>query len=206
MLKPAPFAATKRSPPLISCTTPATTSPIVGAGFSMTRASGADIPFLPTGRTDLESLFWSLGFRGRPAVILASVLEELIDASSVGGAAFDLGSATWSVTRILTGQLDAYVDIGPAIIEAHPWAEAAFRRVGRGNVLCNSPYDLAAVHVLCKEAGAPIGDAAGRPLDDKPVLGSSAEYQLACIVAGNQELRDSLVEVVQRGIRDLRRP
>ena len=57
-----------------------------GAGFSMTRAAGADIPFLPTPSADLESLFWTLGFRGRPAVILASVLEELIDVSSVGGA------------------------------------------------------------------------------------------------------------------------
>ena len=108
------------------------------------------------------------------------------------------------MTRVLTGQLDAYVDIGPAIIEAHPWVEAEFRRVGRGNVLCNSPYDLAAVHLLCREAGVPIGDAAGRPLDDKPVLGSGAAYQLACIVAGNQELQDGLIEVVQRGIRDLR--
>jgi myo-inositol-1(or 4)-monophosphatase len=175
-----------------------------GAGFSMKRLSGAAIPFLPTERTDLESLFWTLGFRGRPAVILASVLEELIDVSSVGGAVFDIGSATWSVTRVLTGQLDAYVDIGPAIIEAHPWAEAEFRRVGRGSVLCNSPYDLAAVHVLCQEAGVPIGDAAGGSLVDRPVLGSSAAYQLACITAGNQRLHDDLVEVVQRGIRELR--
>jgi myo-inositol-1(or 4)-monophosphatase len=175
-----------------------------GAGFKMTRLSGAEIPFLPAARADLESLFWTLGFRGRPAVVLATVLEELIDVSSVGGAAFDVGSATYSVTRVLTGQLDAYVDIGPAIIEAHPWVETEFRRVGRGNVLCNSPYDLAAVHVLCKEAGVPIGDAAGRSLDDKPVLGSSVEYQLACICAGNQGLMDSLVEIVQRGIRDLR--
>ena len=175
-----------------------------GAGFSMTRASGADIAFLPTARTDLESLFWTLGFRGRPAVILACVLEELIDVSSVGGSVFDIGSATYSVTRVLTGQLDAYVDIGPAIIDAHSWADAEFRRVGRGNVLCNSPYDLAAVHLLCTEAGVPIGDAAGRPLDAKPVLGSDSAFQLACIVSGNQELQDSLVEVVQRGIRDLR--
>ena len=175
-----------------------------GAGFSMTRASGADIPLLPTERISLESLFWTLGFRGRPAVILASVLEELIDVSSVGGSVFDIGSATYSVTRILTGQLDAYVDIGPAIIDAHPWVDAEFRRVGRGNVLCNSPYDLAAVHLLCTEAGVPIGDAAGRPLDDKPVLGSDSTYQMACIASGNQELQDSLIEVVQRGIRDLR--
>src|SRR4051812_13876921 len=36
--------------------------------------------------TDLSKLFWTLGFRGRPALPLVTVLEELIDASSVGGA------------------------------------------------------------------------------------------------------------------------
>ena len=177
-----------------------------GAGFSMTRALGDEIPFLPTASADVESLFWTLGFRGRPAVVLASVLEELVDVSSVGGSVFDIGSATYSVTRILTGQLDAYVDIGPAIIDAHPWVEAEFRRVGRGNVLCNSPYDLAAVHLLCVEAGVPIGDAAGLPLDGKPVLGSDAAYQMACIASGNPALQQELVEIVQRGIRRLRRP
>ncbi len=37
----------------------------------------------------------------------------------------------------------AYVDIGPAIIATHPWTEAEFRRVGRGAVSCNSPYNIA---------------------------------------------------------------
>ena len=39
---------------------------------------------------------------------LITVLGELIDASSVGGAVFDLGSATFDMTRLVTGQLDAY--------------------------------------------------------------------------------------------------
>jgi myo-inositol-1(or 4)-monophosphatase len=173
-----------------------------GAGFEMRRADGSAIPFLPTGRTDVEGLFWALGFRGRPALVLAGVLEELIDTSSVRGALFDIGSASYSITRVLTGQLDAYVDIGPAIIEAHPALEAEFRRVGRGHVLCNSPYDLAAVHLLCREAGVPIGDADGEPLEGRPVLGSDASYQMACIASGNDELQGRLVEVVQRGIRD----
>jgi myo-inositol-1(or 4)-monophosphatase len=171
-----------------------------GAGLSVTRADGADIALRPTGHADLESLFWTLGFRGRPAVILARVLEDLIDGSSVGGAVFDIGSASYSITRILTGQLDAYVDIGPAIIDAHPWVEAEFRRVGRGSVLCNSPYDLAASHLLCREAGVPIGDADGRPLDDRPALGSDAQHQLACIASSNPELQAALVGAVQRGI------
>ncbi|NLE23245.1 MAG: hypothetical protein GX624_10795 [Actinobacteria bacterium] len=177
-----------------------------GAGFSMTRAGGGQIPFLPTPRADLESIFWTLGFRGRPAVILASALEELIDASSVCGCVFDIGSATYGITRILTGQLDAYVDIGPAIIAAHPWTEAEFRRVGRGAVLCNSPYDVAAAYLLCREAGVPFTGAAGESLDDRPVLGSDASFQLATIAAGNAELQAALVASVQRGIAGLRRP
>ena len=177
-----------------------------GSGFRMTRADGSDIPFLPTPRTDLDSIFWTLGFRGRPAVILAGALEELIDASSVGGAVFDIGSATYGITRILTGQLDAYVDIGPAIITAHPWAEAEFRRVGRGGVLCNSPYDVAAAYLLCKEAGLPFTDADGGSLDDRLVLGSDAGFQLATVAAGNHELQAALLDSVQRGIAGLRRP
>lgn len=175
-----------------------------GGGVHMQRQTGEEFALSPSPRTDLDALFWALGFRGRPAVILASVLEELIDRSSVRGAVFDLGSATYSITRVLTGQLDAYVDIGPAIIAARPETERQFRRVGLGGVLCNSPYDLAAAHLLCTEAGVPIGDAGGRPLDRRPVLGADAEHQLACIVAGNEALRSGLVEVVQRGIERLR--
>jgi myo-inositol-1(or 4)-monophosphatase len=177
-----------------------------GAGFEMRRAAGEPIAFLPSPSIDLESIFWTLGFRGRPAIVLATVLAELIDTSSVGGSVFDIGSATYSVTRILTGQLDAYVDIGPAIIDAHPQVEAEFRRVGRGAVLCNSPYDLAAVHLLLREAGLPISDAAGAPLDDKLVLGSDASFQMACIASGNAELHTALIDCVQRGIAAYRPP
>ena len=38
-------------------------------------------------------MFWTFGFRGRPARELAEVLAELIDLSSVGGGSFELGSA-----------------------------------------------------------------------------------------------------------------
>ena len=65
--------------------------------------------------------------RGRPAVPLITVLGELIDASSVGGAVFDLGSAAFDMTRIVTGQLDAYVDVGTRMIEEVPALRAQLR-------------------------------------------------------------------------------
>jgi myo-inositol-1(or 4)-monophosphatase len=171
-----------------------------GVGLQMRRADGSEIPLLPSPSTDIESLFWTIGFRGRPAVVLATVLAELIDRSSVGGSVFDIGSATYSITRVLTGQIDASIDIGPAIIATHPSVEAEFRRVGRGAVLNSSPYDLAAVQLLCREAGVPVTDAAGRPLDDRRLLGSDHEYQIDCIVSSNEELQRQLVELVQSGI------
>jgi myo-inositol-1(or 4)-monophosphatase len=171
-----------------------------GGGLVMRRASGAPLAFAPSPRTDLEGLFWNTGLRGRPLLLLARAIEELVDASSVGGAVFELGSATYAITRVLTGQLDAYVDIGPAIIAAHPAAEAEFRRVGNGHVLCNSPYDLAAAWLLCREAGVPMTDADGSSLEHRPLLGSDAGFQIACIVSGNETLQDALIAVVQRGI------
>ncbi len=37
-------------------------------------------------------MLWTYGFRGRPVVDTAVVLEELVDSSSVAGGTFDLGS------------------------------------------------------------------------------------------------------------------
>ena len=174
-----------------------------GGGLTMRRADGAPLPLRPSPRTGLDGLFWMTGLRGRPLMVLAAVMEDLVDETSVSGSVFELGSATYAVTRVLTGQLDAYVDIGPAIIAAHPTAGREFRRVGLGQVLCNSPYDLAAAYLLCLEAGVPMTDADGGDLASRPLLGSGAGHQIACVVSGNAELQAALVEAVQRGLRRL---
>ncbi len=46
----------------------------------------------------LDRMFWTYGFRGRPARALTEVMAELIDASSVGGGTFELGSAAFDMT------------------------------------------------------------------------------------------------------------
>ena len=95
---------------------------------------------------------------------IAEVVGDLIDASSVGGGTFDLGSATFDMTRIVTGQLDAYVEPGPRIVAEVPGMREEFERVGGGVVLNNSPYDLAAAALILEEAGAVVTDAYGEPL------------------------------------------
>jgi myo-inositol-1(or 4)-monophosphatase len=154
--------------------------------------------------TDISRMFWTLGFRGRPAQPLVTVLEELIDASSVGGAVFDLGSATFDLTRIVTGQLDAYVDVGTRMIDEVPALRERFERVGGGAVLNNSPYDLAAAVLCLEEAGAVVTDAYGEPLSGRPVLGSGHEYQMSCLAAANAQLHGRILEVLERGFARLR--
>ena len=153
---------------------------------------------------DLGRLFWTYGLRGRPVRAVAEVLGELIDGSSVGGGTFDLGSATFDMTRVVTGQLDAYVEPGPRIVDEVPGMRAEFERVGGGSLLNNSPYDLAAAALICDRAGAVVTDAAGRPLADRPLLGSGGEFQMSCVVAANPELHDAIIGEIDDGIARLR--
>lgn len=150
--------------------------------------------------TRLDRMFWAYGFRGRPARALVEVLAELIDASSVGGATFDLGSAAFDMTRVLTGQLDAYVEPGPRLVQEVPGLRAEFERVGQGAVLNNSPYDLAAAVLCLAEGGAIVTDASGHSLDDRPLLGSGTEYQMSIVASANETLHEQILQALDVGM------
>jgi myo-inositol-1(or 4)-monophosphatase len=173
-----------------------------GETFLARRGEGltADRPVALSPNTDLTRLFWAYGFRGRPARPTTEVLGDLIDASSVGGGTFDLGSACFDATRICTGQLDAYVEPGPRLIEDVPGMRAEFERVGGGQILNNAPYDLAAAALCVTEAGAVFTDAHGRPLDDRPLLGAGESFQMGCLAAATPELHALLLVEIDRGI------
>ena len=160
-------------------------------------------PVLLSANERLDRMFWTYGFRGRPARALTEVIAELLDASSVGGGTFDLGSAAFDMTRVLTGQLDAYVEPGPRMVDDVPGMRAEFERVGGGAVLNNSPYDLAGSALVCLAAGAVVTDAYGRPLDDRPLLGSGAEFQMSVVCSANRTLHDRILAELDEGMRRL---
>ena len=152
----------------------------------------------------IDRMFWTYGFRGRPARIAVEVIADLVDASSVGGGAFELGSAAYDMTRVLTGQCDAYVEPGPRIIADVPGTRAEFERVGGGAVLNNSPYDLAAAALLLEEGGAIVTDAYGEPLADRELLGSGVDFQMSIVCSANRALHDAILEQLDIGIDRLR--
>jgi myo-inositol-1(or 4)-monophosphatase len=153
---------------------------------------------------EVDSMFWGYGFRGRPARATVEVLGELIDASSVGGGTFELGSQAFAMTRIVTGQLDAAVEVGSRLIDEVEGMRAEFERVGGGRILNNSPYDLAAPWLCLREAGGVVTDGWGAPLDRRPLLGSGHDYQMSSISAANPTLHAKLVRAVDEGVARLR--
>lgn len=173
-----------------------------GASFVAQRGRGlqASVPVAPSPTTDLSKLFWVYGLRGRPARPMMEVLGELVDRSSVGGAVFDLGAATFDMTRVATGQLDAYVEPGGRMVDEVPGMQAAFATVGGGHLLNNSPYDVAAAALVCSEAGVVVTDASGRTLDDRPLLAAGAAGQMSMLVAANPALHAALLAEIDAGI------
>jgi myo-inositol-1(or 4)-monophosphatase len=108
------------------------------------------------------------------------------------------------MTRVLTGQFDAYAEPGPALIAAVPAVRAEFERVGGGAVLNNSPYDLAAAALCLEEGGAILTDAFGKSLSDRPLLGSGADYQMSVVAAANVGLHAQIIEELTLGLARLR--
>jgi myo-inositol-1(or 4)-monophosphatase len=157
-------------------------------------------PVLLSRNERIDRMFWTYGFRGRPVRPTVEVIGDLIDASSVGGASFELGSAAFDMTRVVTGQLDAYVEPGPRLVEDVPGMRAEFERVGGGAVLNNSPYDLAAATLILEEAGAVVTDAYGRSLGPNRLLGSEHEFQMSVVASGNRALHDAILRALDAGV------
>ena len=171
---------------------------IRGSGVESTRP----VALSPT--VDIGRMFWGYGFRGRPVRPSVEVLGDLIDASSVGGGTFELGSQAFAMTRIVTGQFDAVVEVGSRLIDEIPGMREEFERVGGGQVLNNSPYDLAAPWLCLREAGGIASDGWGEPLDRCRLLGSGHEFQMSSICASNARLHAQLVRAVDMGVERLR--
>ena len=86
------------------------------------------------------------------------------------------------------------------MIDEVPAMRAEFERIGDGQVLNNSPYDLAAPWLCLLEAGGVVSDGWGSPLDERRLLGSGHEFQMSSISSANATLHSELVRAVDAGI------
>jgi myo-inositol-1(or 4)-monophosphatase len=168
-----------------------------------THVDGAPVRCVPM-EAGLDALFWGASQRGRPSLPVAVVLEELIDGSAMRGGYFDLGSAAFTMTRLVTGQLDAYVDPGARMLDELPHLEDAFRQVGAGARCTNFPYDIAAALLAVEEAGGQVCAADGSSLAGRGAVGSGEGFEVSVVAAVDSNLSDTIVAALDRGMTRLR--
>lgn len=145
---------------------------------------------------ELANMFWSIEFNGHPMNLMNAAYSHLVDASANTGGVFVFNSASFSISRIITGQLDAYVDIGNRVLHDHPETETDFRKAGRGGILHLFPYDIAASVLLAERAGVTVTDGYGRSLADTRLFDLSPQNQRSCIAAANPVLHKRILESV----------
>lgn len=195
--------------PLMSDVDNACVMEIIGnRTFYAERASGARIyeqghvrkPKLST-NTDLESLCWSMTVPARPAELIFPTAARLIDLSSLKGGFFSCNSTSFSLTRLITNQLDACIDFAIRFMRDIPEAvRDYFINAGRGTVLSICPYDMVAAVLIAEEAGCAVSDAFGRGFNDVLLLDSSEHNHQSLIAAGNKELHEKLLLFFERRI------
>ena len=155
----------------------------------------------PSKNTDLEMVSWSMTVPARPAELVFPTAARLIDLTSLKGGFFACNSTSFSLTRLLTNQLDACVDFANRFYRDIPEAvQDQFINAGRGIVLGMAPYDLAASLLIAEEAGCVVTDAYGERLDEVLMLDSTVSNQRSLIAAANSELHEKLMQFFDKRI------
>ena len=151
-------------------------------------------------RADLTRLCWAHEVCARPADATYRVLGDLVNISSFGGGSFVFNSSSFAISRVVLGQIDAYIDPYVALLagpEREKWL-ARSRELYGGKVFGLFPYDIAAAAFIAREAGAIVSDVAtadkNGSLDSINLLDSSENALLSCIVSSNAALAAKLAE------------
>jgi len=151
---------------------------------------------------NLELMTWAMTVPARPAELIFPTAARLIDLTSLKGGFFACNSTSYSLTRLLTGQLDACIDIASRYMQDIPSVvRDQFINAGRGRVMGIAPYDLAASLLITQEAGCKVTNAYGKGFDDVLLLDSSEANHQSLIAAANIELYEKLFNFFDMRIR-----
>lgn len=151
---------------------------------------------------NLETVAWSMTVPARPAALIFPTAAPLIDLTSLKGGFFACNSTSYSLTRLLTNQLDACVDFASRYMKEIPeLVQDQFINAGRGTVLGIAPYDMAASLLIAQEAGCIVTDAFGEHFDDVLLLDSSENNHQSIIAASNAALHEKLLSIFDTRIK-----
>lgn len=136
----------------------------------------------------------------RPFEWVGAALGKIVDASSMTGGCFLFNSTAFSLTRLMTGQLAAVLDIGNRLLRDFPAARERFLALGFGRPMGLFAYDIAAAALIAQEAGAVVTDAYGHSLDRTRLLDTSEANLQSILSASNPELHEKLLAAMNSGV------
>lgn len=178
-----------------------------GTIFTAERGNGVEIrdtagnpvaPFLsPT--TETGKMAWTLEVVGAPMDLLFTTLREVANPTTVRGGFFVLNSSAYELTRLVTGQLAAVVDIRNRLLKDFPQTRSQFMTYGGGRVLSLYGYDIAAGVLIAEEAGCRVTDAWGRDISSLKLLDTTEPNFGSLIATSNDTLHDRLTEAIDLG-------
>ncbi len=172
-----------------------------GKGVRITQDGHQKRPKLSK-NTDLEQVSWSMTVPARPAELIFPTAARLIDISSLKGGFFACNSTSFSLTRLLTNQLDACVDVANRFLRDIPdVVQDQFVNAGRGTILGIAPYDLAAALLIAQEAGCVVTDAYGHSFETVMLLDTSVENQRSMLAASSKQLHQKLLKFFDLRVR-----
>ena len=113
-------------------------------------------------------------------------------------------STAFSLTRLMTGQLAASMDIGNRILRDYPASRERFLALGLGKPIGLFRYEIEAAALIAQVPGAVVTDAYGRSLDTTKLLDTTEANLQSILGASNPTLHETLLAALDRGIAKLR--
>jgi myo-inositol-1(or 4)-monophosphatase len=171
-----------------------------GQGAHWVGADGAERPLRLLPITEIARAPLTYEVVARPFEYLGVVLGDIVDAAAMRGGCFVFSSTAYSLTRLLTGQLAAVLDVGNRIYRDYPLSCPRFLEVGFGRPIGLFTYDIAAAALIATEAGAIVTDAHGNSFDNTPLLDTSADNVKSILAATTLELHTALLAAIDTGM------
>jgi myo-inositol-1(or 4)-monophosphatase len=171
-----------------------------GGGARWLGADGLAHPLRLLPITDIARAPLSYEVVARPFEWIGTVLGDIVNAASMKGGCFLFNSTAYSLTRLVTGQLAAVLDVGNRIFRDRPETRERFREIGLGRPIGLFTYDIAAAALIATEAGAIVTDAFGQSFDETPLLDTSADNVKSIVAASTPLLHARLLEAIQEGM------
>lgn len=172
-------------------------------GVVSIRKGNRELPLILSKNDELDKMAWTFELAGRPVELVTDILAPLINKSSLRGGVFVFSSTAYSLTRLLTGQLNAVVDVGNRILRDFPESRSRFLQAGMGTVMGLFPYDIAAAVLIAETAGCTVTDAYGNKLDNTLLLDASESNIRSCIAASNPQLHERILSAIESRMEEI---